>query len=169
MFRVDIDGLEDLLWHGLQDYANAQAQLASTLDGLCAPRHEGLQAEIDDTSLAVAAELKAIRSILEDKPNPHELGDTDCRPMAELLCEINKFAKPSDIEPEVRDAGLLAAFQAVVHWEIARLGTLRSYADDLGHAKLADIITGILEARGKLDRNLTRLAETTINFRAADH
>jgi len=166
---VDIDGLEDLLWLGLLEYADAQAKLACTFDRLQAPEHKGLQTEVDKVRRSVRTEIAALRPILKEIPDPRESHDPDCKPMGELLCEIEKFADDAEIEPDVADAGLLAAIQAVAHWEISRLGALRSYADDLGHQKIADFATATLEARGHLDRNLTRLAETGINFRAADH
>lgn len=57
------------------------------------------------------------------------------------------------------DAGLIAAGQAVEHYEMARYGTLRTWARQLGHADAAKLFeTTLLEERAT-DQALTKLAE----------
>ena len=65
------------------------------------------------------------------------------------------------------DAGMIAAAQAVEHYEIARYGALRTWADELGMAEAADLLEQtLLEERGT-DQLLTKLAEAKINLKAA--
>lgn len=60
-----------------------------------------------------------------------------------------------------RDAGLLAAAQAVEHYEISRYGTMRPWAEELGDA--VKLLQATLDEEEKTDQDLTRLAETAVN------
>jgi ferritin-like metal-binding protein YciE len=61
------------------------------------------------------------------------------------------------------DAGLLAAAQAVEHYEIARYGTLIAWAQKLGLQDAADLFAETLEEEKSTDEALTELAEASIN------
>lgn len=61
------------------------------------------------------------------------------------------------------DAGLIAAAQAVEHYEIARYGTLRNWAKLLGQGEIAKILQNTLDDEEKTDGLLTELAEGSIN------
>jgi len=58
------------------------------------------------------------------------------------------------------DAGLVAAAQAVEHYEMARYGTLKTWATALGMQDAADLLDETLQEEGKTDELLTALAET---------
>lgn len=58
------------------------------------------------------------------------------------------------------DAGLVAAAQAVEHYEMARYGTLKTWAMALGMQDAADLLDETLQEEGKTDELLTSLAET---------
>lgn len=64
------------------------------------------------------------------------------------------------------DAGLLAAAQAVEHYEIARYGTLRTWAAELGHRDVVELLEATLGEEKKTNDALTRLAETEVNQHA---
>lgn len=78
--------------------------------------------------------------------------------------EIMKEAK----DDMVRDAGLLAAAQAVEHYEISRYGTLRSWAGKLGMDDAASLLDETLEEEKETDEKLTALAESEINDAAEE-
>jgi ferritin-like metal-binding protein YciE len=61
------------------------------------------------------------------------------------------------------DAGLLAAAQAVEHYEITRYGTLIAWAEKLGLRDAVPLLEANLEEEKNTDEALTQLAETTIN------
>ncbi|MGQ3295467.1 MAG: YciE/YciF ferroxidase family protein, partial [Shinella sp.] len=61
------------------------------------------------------------------------------------------------------DAGLLAAAQAVEHYEIARYGTLKSWALQLGHQDVAKLLDQTLSEETMTDQALTQLAEAKVN------
>jgi ferritin-like metal-binding protein YciE len=76
--------------------------------------------------------------------------------------EIIKEAK----DDTVRDAGMLAAAQAVEHYEISRYGTLKAWAEKLGLNEAAELLDATLEEEKTTDEKLTELAESEINVEA---
>ncbi|MEN3147623.1 ferritin-like domain-containing protein [Neorhizobium sp. IRAMC:178] len=64
------------------------------------------------------------------------------------------------------DAGLLAAAQAVEHYEISRYGTLRAWAQQLGHRDAVTLLEQTLAEESKTDEALTVLAKTAVNTAA---
>jgi ferritin-like metal-binding protein YciE len=64
------------------------------------------------------------------------------------------------------DAGLLAAAQAVEHYEISRYGTLRTWATELGMEDVAELLQETLEEEEATDELLTDIAETAVNAAA---
>ena len=64
------------------------------------------------------------------------------------------------------DAGLLAAAQAVEHYEISRYGTLRAWAQQLGYQDAVKLLDETLAEESKTDEALTMLAEKAVNAAA---
>jgi ferritin-like metal-binding protein YciE len=64
------------------------------------------------------------------------------------------------------DAGLLAAAQAVEHYEISRYGTLRTWAKELGLNDAVHLLDQTLQEEKKTDATLTQIAETAVNQEA---
>jgi ferritin-like metal-binding protein YciE len=73
----------------------------------------------------------------------------------------------SEAEPgEVMDAGLIAAAQAVEHYEIARYGTLRTWAEQLGMKDAAKLLGETLEEEKETDKLLNKIAMRQVNRQA---
>src|SRR6478736_1317115 len=66
------------------------------------------------------------------------------------------------------DAGLLAAAQAVEHYEISRYGTLRTWAAELGYTDAASLLQETLDEEEATDHTLTELATSVINLEAEE-
>ncbi|RRH68844.1 YciE/YciF ferroxidase family protein [Falsigemmobacter faecalis] len=66
-------------------------------------------------------------------------------------------------ESPALDAGLVAAAQAVAHYEISRYGSLRNWAKTLGQGEIAEILQTTLDEEEKTDDALTALADRSIN------
>jgi ferritin-like metal-binding protein YciE len=64
------------------------------------------------------------------------------------------------------DAGLLAAAQAVEHYEIARYGTLKTWAAELGLNQAVKLLDMTLGEEKKTDETLTKLAQSEVNQHA---
>jgi len=66
------------------------------------------------------------------------------------------------------DAGLLAAAQAVEHYEISRYGTLRTWAEELGRRDAARLLKETLKEEETTDKVLTVLAKDAVNLEAEE-
>ena len=67
---------------------------------------------------------------------------------------------------EAFEAGLIAAAQAIEHYEIARYGTLFAWAEQLGLGEAADLLEELLEEETDTDEILSEIAEAAINREA---
>ena len=66
------------------------------------------------------------------------------------------------------DAGLLAAAQAVEHYEISRYGTLKCWAAELGYSDAVKLLDATLNEEKKTDMALSKLAEGEVNIHAQE-
>jgi ferritin-like metal-binding protein YciE len=82
--------------------------------------------------------------------------------IAEEGAEIMKEYKGSP----ALDAGLLAAAQAVEHYEISRYGTLKAWAQELGLNDAVRLLDQTLDEEKKTDAALTKIAEAAVNQQA---
>ena len=64
------------------------------------------------------------------------------------------------------DAGLIAAAQAVEHYEITRYGTLKRWAEVLGMEDAVDLLDATLQEESETDEKLTGLADASVNQEA---
>src|SRR5512142_2445986 len=93
--------------------------------------------------------------------------DKKCRGMEGIIKDGEEIVK-SDSEPEVRDAGMIAAAQRVEHYEISGYGTARTYAQLLGRNNWANLLQQSLDEEKETDRKLNALAERiNVEARAA--
>lgn len=83
--------------------------------------------------------------------------------LAEEAGEIMQEAK----NETVRDAGMLAAAQAVEHYEISRYGTLAAWAEKLGMDEAAKLLETTLQEEKDTDQKLSKLAISEINVEAS--
>jgi ferritin-like metal-binding protein YciE len=70
-------------------------------------------------------------------------------------------------ESEAADASLVAAAQAVEHYEIVRYGTLKTWAQELGMSEAEQLLDQNLQEEKKTDQLLTQVAEARANKKAA--
>ncbi|MBB3705104.1 ferritin-like metal-binding protein YciE [Aminobacter aminovorans] len=84
-----------------------------------------------------------------------------CDAIEGLIKEADGLMK--DASGTALDAGLLAACQAIEHYEISRYGSLREWAKDLGHEEAHTLLSEILDQEKATNNKLTNLAVTTIN------
>lgn len=88
--------------------------------------------------------------------------------MKGLIAEGQEITK-ANADPEVKDAGLIAAAQRVEHYEIAGYGTARTFAERLGHPQAARLLQTTLNEEANAQKKLTAIAESTVNPVAARH
>jgi len=96
----------------------------------------------------------------------HEPKGVDCPAIDGILKEANEIIGEVE-DKEVCDAAILAAAQAVEHYEITRYGTLVAWAKRLGRNDCANVLHQSLVEEKATDEKLTKLAESNINRKAA--
>jgi ferritin-like metal-binding protein YciE len=89
-----------------------------------------------------------------------------CEAMDGLIKEADQIISDTD-EGVMRDAGIISAAQKVEHYEIASYGTLRTFAQTLGHTTAVSLLEQTLEEEKAADQKLTEVAESFINEEAA--
>jgi ferritin-like metal-binding protein YciE len=104
--------------------------------------------------------LEQVFKLLGEKPK----GKT-CAAILGITEEADEVAKDFKGSPAL-DAGLLAAAQAVEHYEISRYGTLRTWAQELGLTQAVKLLDQTLAEEKKTDQALTELAESAVNQEA---
>ena len=90
-----------------------------------------------------------------------------CKAMEGLLEEADSIIEDTDSGTLVRDAGLILAAQKVEHYEIATYGTLRVFAENMGHTEVVELLSQTLEEEKATDVALTQIAEGFVNQQAA--
>jgi ferritin-like metal-binding protein YciE len=106
--------------------------------------------------------LEEVFELLGEKP-----AAKTCEAMKGLIEEAQSILEDTEKGTMIRDAGLILAGQKVEHYEIATYGTLRTFAECMGHNDVADLLNQTLENEKATDQALTRAAESSINEQAA--
>lgn len=88
-----------------------------------------------------------------------------CAAIEGIIEEANELMKEIK-DPTIRDAAMLAAAQAVEHYEISRYGTLVAWADKLEMSEASRLLGQTLEEEKDTDEKLTALADSEINVAA---
>ncbi|HYZ74151.1 MAG TPA: DUF892 family protein, partial [Chthoniobacterales bacterium] len=89
-----------------------------------------------------------------------------CKGMEGIIAEGAELIE-EEADPEVKDAGLIAAAQRVEHYEIAGYGTARTYAEILGDDQAVKLLQATLSEEIQTDEKLTQLAKSSVNPSAA--
>jgi ferritin-like metal-binding protein YciE len=95
-----------------------------------------------------------------------EIETETCEAMQGLIAEGDEVIGLEG-DPEVKDAALIAAAQRVEHYEMAGYGCARTFARQLGHETVADLLQQSLDEEGDADKLLTDIAEGFVNLHAA--
>ena len=91
-----------------------------------------------------------------------------CPAIDGIIKEANEVAGEV-ADKRVLDAALIAAAQAVEHYEIARYGTLIAWAKEIGRTEAATILAQTLAEEKATDEKLTALATGSVNHAAEVH
>ena len=154
---MKLASLEELFVSELKDLYSAENQLLKALPKMAkaatAPElKDGFLEHLEQTKGQVHR-LEQIFEAMGKSPKGKK-----CKAM-EGLIEEGKELMQEDAEPEVLDAGLIAAAQRVEHYEIAGYGCVRTYAQLLGNEEAAELLQQTLNEEADTDKTLTKLAE----------
>jgi len=156
--------LDELFHEGLKDIYFAEKKILTALPKLAkAAQSQELADAFEQHRVETeehVARLEQVFKLIKEEPH----GKT-CPAIMGLVEESQEIAKEYKDSPAL-DAGLLASAQAVEHYEIARYGTLRTWAQELGHKDAAGILSKTLEEESKTDALLTKLAAKKVNREA---
>ena len=164
LFTKDIETLEDLYQHQLQDIYYAEQQITKALPKMIEKATDtqlrsGFELHLRETEGQIAR-LERVFALEGHTPK----GAT-CPAIDGIIKEANEVAGDID-DKAVLDAALTAAAQAVEHYEITRYGTLIAWAKQLGHHDSAALYAETLEEEKATDAKLTKLAEAKVNAQA---
>src|ERR1700683_585536 len=107
------------------------------------------------------ARLEKVFAAIEKKPQAKT-----CDAIVGITDEGAEILKDYKGSPAL-DAGLLAAAQAVEHYEMSRYGTLKTWAEELGLNDAVRLLAQTLEEEKETDAALTKIAESVVNQQAA--
>ena len=161
---MKLESLKDLYLEQLKDLYSAETQLLDALpklaDAASAPDLKQAFSEHLRQTQEHVRRLERIFENLGESPKGHT-----CEGMKGLIREGDQMLGMKG-EPAVLDAGLIAAAQRVEHYEIAGYGTVRTYAELLGHDDQVALLERTLDEEEQTDELLTRLAESHVNEEA---
>jgi ferritin-like metal-binding protein YciE len=161
---MKLDSLKKLYIEELRDLYSAENQILKALPKMAkAASPEQLKAAFNEHLEQTKGHVKRLETIFE-KLDESPKGKT-CKAMEGLVEEGSEMISEK-AEPEIRDAGLIAAAQRVEHYEIAGYGTVRTYAKLLNETAAAKLLQETLDEEGETDKKLTDLAESLINREA---
>jgi ferritin-like metal-binding protein YciE len=156
--------LEELFHDTLKDIYFAEKKILEALPKMAkAAESEELVAAFEkheDETEGQVQRLEQIFALLDKKPQ----GKT-CDAIMGILAEGQEIMKEYKGSPAL-DAGLLAAAQAVEHYEISRYGTLKTWAKELGFDEAADLLDETLVQEKSADAALSKIATTDVNHHA---
>ena len=156
--------LDQLFHDTLKDIYFAEKKILVTLPKMAkAAQSDELKAAFEkhrDETEGQIERLEQVFTLIEKKPQ----GKT-CAAIVGITDEGAEIMEEYKGSPAL-EAGLLAAAQAVEHYEISRYGTLIAWADELGLDDAVSLLQETLEEEKATDQALTEIAKTAINQQA---
>jgi len=161
---MEMETLKDLYVEELKDLYSAENQIIKALPKMIkAASHSELKQAFTTHLRETEIHAQRIEQVCE------ELGVSPkgkkCVGMEGLLKEGAELIKEKP-EPDVLDAGLIAAAQHVEHYEMSGYGCCRTYARQLGYESQYEMLQATLDEEGNADKILTDIAESSINIEA---
>jgi ferritin-like metal-binding protein YciE len=166
MFTKDIQSMDDLLLHGLQDIYYAENQIVKALPKLIEKATnrdltKGLKDHLEETKNQIQRLDQAFKK-LGKKPE-----GVKCPAIDGLIEEGDEIAGEV-ADKDVLDAAIVGAAQAVEHYEMARYGTLIAWAEALGHDDIVRFLNTNLNEEKAADKKLSTVAlRKGVNRKAA--
>jgi ferritin-like metal-binding protein YciE len=162
--KASTKGLEDLFLDGLKDIYYAEKKITKALPKMArAAESDELTAGFEKHLAETEAQVERLEQVFEllGKPARGKM----CPAIDGILEEGEEIIQEYKGAPAL-DAGLVAAAQAVEHYEIARYGTLIAWAEQLGMGEAVDLLKVTLAEEEATDEALSALGEGGVNQRA---
>ena len=166
LFSKDIKTMDDLFVHTLQDIYYAENQIVKSLPDMIEKATDPQLKQGFQAHLARDARTRSSASSRCSRCTATRSKGVDCPAIDGIIEEAEEIM--GDVE---RQGGarcrLIAAAQAVEHYEITRYGTLIAWAKQLGRNDCATVLQQNLDEEKAADKKLTAIAESKVNRKAA--
>jgi ferritin-like metal-binding protein YciE len=160
-----LKNLSDLFEHTLQDVYFAENFIYKKLPTMIEKSSNASLARLfKDHRTETGSQIERLKKVFEVlgmKPT-----SVECPAIEGIVEEAEGLIDEID-DKETLDAALIAAAQAVEHYEITRYGTLLTWAKLLGYDEAIGYLRDNIEEEKSADSKLTRLAEDRLNKKAA--
>ena len=156
--------LDDLFYDALKDIYYAENKIVKALAKMAkAAQSKDLQKAFEKHKRETEGQVHRLERVFGaiERPAQGKICDA-IEGLVDARLEVMTNVKGSP----ALDAGLLAAAQAVEHYEISRYGTLKAWAEHLGLQDAAKLLDQTLKEEKKTDQALTKLAESALNEQA---
>jgi len=158
--------LQDLFHETLRDIYYAEKKILTSLPKMAkAAQSPDLRAAFEKHERETEGQVERLEQIFALIEEPAK-GKT-CDAINGIIDESKEIMTEFKGSPAL-DAGLLASAQAVEHYEIARYGTLKTWADELGLAQAVKLLDETLQEEKKTDAALSELAKVAVNQEAIE-
>jgi ferritin-like metal-binding protein YciE len=156
--------LDDLFLDTLKDIYFAEKKILTALPKMAkAAQSADLKAAFEKHEGETEGHVARLEQVFKALGQPPK-GKT-CDAIVGIIDEGKEIMEEYEDTPAL-DAGLLAAAQAVEHYEISRYGTLKTWAAELGHTDVVKLLDATLGEERKTNGALTQLAENEVNQHA---
>lgn len=161
---MPLNSMQDLMIHKLQDIYDAENQALQAYPQIVeAVSSQELKQALQTHQQQTQGQVQRLEQIFQQMGA--QPGGETCKGMQGLIQEGQKIIKEGGA-PEVLDAAIIAAAQAIEHYEIAGYGTARTLAQQAGMTEAAQLLEQTLEEEKQTDALLTQLAEQNVNQKA---
>jgi ferritin-like metal-binding protein YciE len=156
--------LSELFHDTLKDIYYAEKKILSTLPKMAkAAQNPALKAAFEKHEDETEEQIARLEEVFDLIGSPARGKRCDA---IEGIIDEGKEVMVEYKDSPALDAGLLAAAQAVEHYEISRYGTLKAWAGKLGHKQAVSLLDKTLREETKTDADLSKIAETAVNAEA---
>ena len=164
-FSPDMQTMKDLFLHSMQDIYYAEHQIEKALPEMVEKASDtelkkGFRTHLKQTKGQIKRLDQAFKKL---RVTPQ---GTKCPAIDGIIDEAQEIAGEI-ADKMVLNAALIAAAQAVEHYEITRYGTLIAWAKQLGRNDCASVLQKNLDEEKATDQKLTAMAEKSVNRKAA--
>ena len=164
-FSKDIQTMDDLFVHQLQDIYYAEQQILKALPDMIGKATDpGLKQAFQSHLKETETHVTRLENVF--RMHGATIKGQDCPAIDGIIEEANEVAGEV-ADKKVLDAALIAAAQAVEHYEMTRYGTLVAWAKQLGRNDCAAELQKTLGEEEAADKKLTSIAESSVNRKAA--
>ncbi len=158
---MKFESLHELYITELRDLYSAENQILKALPKMAEKAElPDLKMALEDHLFQTREHVRRLEEVLE--MHGENVKSEKCEGMEGIIDEGEDMIK-NDATPSVRDAAIISAAQKVEHYEIASYGTVRTFAEQMGHNRAAALLQKTLDEEGEADRRLSGIATRRVN------